>query len=139
MVARAVATRSTLPQTSHIHIATDGDRLKLSATNLEIAITNWITAKVEEEGAITIPARLLTEFVGSLPNAPISLSVAPRSRQAQIICARNEATISGMDAEDFPPSPRSPRDRSSVWSRGRCARRLSTWSSRPPRTTAVRC
>lgn len=105
VVARAVATRSTLPQTSHIHIATDGDRLKLSATNLEIAITNWITAKVEEEGAITIPARLLTEFVGSLPNAPISLSVAPRSRQAQIICARNEATISGMDAEDFPPIP----------------------------------
>lgn len=105
LVSRAVATRSTLPQTSHIYIATDGDRLKLAATNLEIAITNWITAEVEEEGAITIPARLLTEFVGSLPNAPISLSVAPRSRQAQIICARNEATISGMDADDFPPIP----------------------------------
>ena len=105
VVSRAVASRSTLPQTAHIHIATDGDKLKLAATNLEIAITNWIAAEVEEEGAITIPARLLTEFVGSLPAAPIALSVAPRSRQAQIVCARNEATISGMDAEDFPPIP----------------------------------
>ena len=105
VVSRAVATRSTLPQTSHIHIATDGGRLKLAATNLEIAITNWVTADVEEEGAITIPARLLTEFVGSLPDAPITFSVAARSRQAQIVCARNEATISGMDADDFPPIP----------------------------------
>jgi DNA polymerase-3 subunit beta len=129
VVARAVATRSTLPQTSHIHIATDGDRLKLSATNLEIAITNWITAKVEEEGAITIPARLLTEFVGSLPNAPISLSVAPRSRQAQIICARNEATISGMDAEDFPPIP--------TITEGQVIRLEP--GALPPRTTAGRC
>ena len=105
VVARAVAARSTLPQTSHICMATDGGRLKLAATNLEIAITSWITAEVEEDGSITIPARLLTEFVALLPEAPISVSVAPRSRQAQIVCARNEATISGMDADDFPPIP----------------------------------
>jgi DNA polymerase-3 subunit beta len=105
VVSRAVATRSTLPQTSHIYIATDGGRLKLAATNLEIAITSWITAEVGEEGAITIPSRLLTEFVGSLPDAPITLSVAARSKQVQIVCARNEATISGMDADDFPPIP----------------------------------
>jgi DNA polymerase-3 subunit beta len=77
----------------------------LAATNLEIAITCWVAATVEEEGAITIPARLLTEFVTSLPNAEISVAVAQRSRQAQIVCARNEATISGMDADDFPPIP----------------------------------
>ncbi len=104
-VGRAVAARSTLPQTSHIYLATEGDRLKLAATNLEIAITGWVTATVEEEGAITIPARLLTEFVASLPPADITVTVAPRSRQAQIVCARNEATISGMDADDFPPIP----------------------------------
>ena len=104
-VGRAVAARSTLPQTSHIYLATEEGRLKLAATNLEIAITCWIAATVEEEGAITIPARLLTEFVGSLPSAEITMSVAARSRQAQIVCARNEATISGMDADDFPPIP----------------------------------
>ena len=105
IVGRAVATRSTLPQTSHILLSAEGDRLKLAATNLEIAITAWVGARVEEPGAITIPARLLTEFVASLPPAEIEFSVAARSRQAQIVCARNEASISGMDADDFPPIP----------------------------------
>ncbi len=104
-VGRAVATRSTLPQTSHIYLATDGGRLKLAATNLEIAITAWVSATVEDEGAITIPARLLTEFIASLPTVEVALTVAPRSKQAQIVAARNDATISGMDAEDFPPIP----------------------------------
>ena len=140
VVARAVATRSTLPQTSHICIATDDGRLKLSATNLEIAITNWVTATVDGGGgAITIPSRLLTEFIASLPSAPITLSVAAGSKRAQIVCARNDATISGMDADDFPPSPRSATRRSSAWSPARCARRSSTSSSPPPATTAGPC
>ena len=104
-VGRAVATRPTLQQTSHVCFSTEGGRLKLAATNLEIAITAWVAATVTDEGAITIPARLLTEFISSLPDADLDVSVAPRSRQAQITCARNEATISGMDAEDFPPIP----------------------------------
>ncbi len=105
IVGRAVATRSTLPQTSHVYLGTDNGRLRLAATNLEIAITCWVNSTIEEEGAITIPARLLTEFVASLPNSEISIGVAPRSRQALITCTRNEATISGMDADDFPPIP----------------------------------
>jgi len=72
---------------------------------LEIAITSWIGAKVEEEGAITVPARLLGDFVNSLPNDPIEMSLAPRARQLRIVCARNEATVAGMDASDFPPIP----------------------------------
>jgi DNA polymerase-3 subunit beta len=86
-------------------LASDEGRLKLVATNLEIAVTCWIGAQVEEEGAITIPARLLADFVTSLPNERIDMSVASRSRQLHITCARNEATISGMDADDFPPVP----------------------------------
>jgi DNA polymerase-3 subunit beta len=105
IVGRAVAVRSTLPQTSHILIATDNGRLKLAATNLEIAITSWIGAKVEEEGAITVPARLLGDFVNSLPNEHIEMSLVPRARQLRIVCARNEATVAGMDASDFPPIP----------------------------------
>ena len=105
VVSRAVATRSTLPQTGHVCIATDGERLKLSATNLEIAITNWITADVEDAGAITIPARLLTDFIATLPNEKITLGVAARSKRAEITGTRSETTISGMDADDFPPIP----------------------------------
>lgn len=102
---RAVAARSTLPQTSHVLLASDEGRLKLVATNLEIAITAWIGAQVEEEGSITVPARLLTDFVTSLPNERIDLGLAPRGHQLNITCARNEASIAGMDAADFPPVP----------------------------------
>jgi DNA polymerase-3 subunit beta len=105
IVGRAVAVRSTLPITSHILLATDGGRLKLAATNLEIALSCWIGAQVEEEGAITIPARLLIDFVNSLPNERIELTLGPRGRQVHVQCARNEATIGGMDADDFPPIP----------------------------------
>ena len=105
VVGRAVAARSTLPQASHVLLASDEGRLKLVATNLEIAITCWIGAQVEEEGAVTVPARLLADFVTSLPSERIDLSVAPRTRQLALSCARNEASIAGMDADDFPPVP----------------------------------
>jgi DNA polymerase-3 subunit beta len=105
-VGRAVAARSTLPQASHVLLASDEGRLKLVATNLEIAITCWIGAQVEEEGAVTVPARLLSDFVTSLPNERIDLAVAPRTRQLGLSCARNEASVAGMDAADFPPVPR---------------------------------
>ncbi|MFH0941921.1 MAG: DNA polymerase III subunit beta, partial [Chloroflexota bacterium] len=68
VVARAVATRTTLPITQNVLLATDQSRLKLVATNLEIAIACWIGAKVEKPGTITVPAKLLTEFVSTLPS-----------------------------------------------------------------------
>ncbi len=105
IVGRAVPVRSTLPQASHVLLETDGGQLKLVATDLTIAVTCWIGATVEEEGAITVPARLLTDFVASLPNDKIDLSVSGRGKQLHLQCARNEATIAGMDAADFPPVP----------------------------------
>ena len=105
VVGRAVGTRSTLPQASHVLLASDEGRLKLVATNLEIAITCWIGAQVEEEGAVTVPARLLTDFVSSLPNERIDMSLPARAKQLNLNCARNEASVSGMDAADFPPVP----------------------------------
>jgi len=105
IVGRAVAARSPLPITANVLITSDGGRLKLSATNLEITMSCWIDATIDEEGAITVPARLLSDFVNTLPNDRISLTVAPRSRQVKVECARNEAQIGGLDAEDFPPAP----------------------------------
>ncbi len=105
IVGRAVATRSTLPITANVLMATDGGRLKLAATDLEIALSCWIGAQVEEEGSITVPARLLTDFVNSLPSEKIDMTLASRSRQLKLECARNQATIGGMDADDFPPIP----------------------------------
>lgn len=104
IVGRAVAGRTTLPVTNNVLLTTEESRLKLSATNLEIAISCWLGAMVEEGGAITIPARLLSEFVNSLPSQKIDLALADRTLELK--CARFEARISGIDAEDFPPIPK---------------------------------
>ncbi|MFC1897002.1 DNA polymerase III subunit beta [Chloroflexota bacterium] len=106
MVGRAVATRTTLPITNNVLLATDQSRLKLSATNLEMAITCWIGAKVEEEGTITVPARLLAEFISSLPSDKVDINLSPRTKTLGLKCARFEARISGVDAKDFPPIPK---------------------------------
>jgi len=106
VVSRAVATRTTLPITNNVLLATDQSRLKLVATNLEMAISYWIGAKVEEEGEITVPARLLTDFVNSLPSDKVKISLFPRTKTLELKCARFEARISGIDAKDFPPIPK---------------------------------
>ncbi|MCK4273935.1 MAG: DNA polymerase III subunit beta, partial [Dehalococcoidales bacterium] len=105
IVGRAVATRTTLPITNNVLLATDDGRLKLVATNLEMAISCWIGAKIEEEGAITVPARLLTEFVSSLPSDTIDVQLSPQTKTLGLKCARFEARISGVDAKEFPPIP----------------------------------
>ncbi len=105
MVGRAVASRSTLPVLSNVMLATDGGRLKLSATNLELGINCWVGAKVQEEGATTVPARLLTDFVNSLPPEPIEMDLAVRTQTLNLRCARFEANIKGIDAQEFPIIP----------------------------------
>ncbi|MBM3154950.1 MAG: DNA polymerase III subunit beta [Chloroflexi bacterium] len=104
IVGRAVATRTTLPITQNVLIQTDESRLKLAATNLEMAVSCWIGAKIEEEGAITVPARLLTEFVNLLPNDQINITLTKNTLKLK--CARFETKINGLDAQDFPPIPK---------------------------------
>jgi len=105
IVRPAVASRSTLPITQNVLLTTDGGRLKLAATDLEIALSCWVGARIEEEGTTTVPARLLLDFVNSLPSDQIALSLPQRSRTLHLWCARNEATMGTMDADDFPPIP----------------------------------
>ena len=105
IVGRAVSSRSTLPVLSNILLATDQGQLKLAATNLEIGINCWIGAKVEDEGAITVPTRILTEFVNSLPTEKIDLDLAVRTQNLNLTCARYETTFKGIDAAEFPTIP----------------------------------
>ena len=105
VVGRAVATRATLPITSNVHISTDQGRLKLVATNLEVAITTWIGADVQEEGEITVPARILTEFVNSLPAERIDIKSSNEPLGIGLSCGRFSANVNGMAAADFPPVP----------------------------------
>jgi len=105
-VSRAIPARSTLPITQHVLVEAGDSSITLSATDAEtIAITYTIQADVEEAGAITMPSRLLSDFVATLPHDPISMTLAERSRQVSLACARNTASIGGMDPDDFPPIP----------------------------------
>ena len=105
IVGRAAASRSTLPITNNVLLSTDEGRLKLSATNLEMAVSCWIGAKVEEEGATTVPAKLLTDFVSTLPNDKIEMTMSAK-KTLTIKCRRFEARMTGVDAKDFPPIPK---------------------------------
>ncbi|NOZ29394.1 MAG: DNA polymerase III subunit beta [Chloroflexi bacterium] len=107
IVGRAVSPRSTLPVLGNILLATDQARLKLAATDLEIAISCWIGAQIQEEGSTTVPARLLTDFVNSLPAERIDMELSVRTQSLHIRCARYEANIKGIDANEFPLIPTS--------------------------------
>ena len=103
VVKRATARRSTLPITQNILLTTEKGKLKLVGTDLEMALSCWIGAKVEEEGTITIPARLLAEFISSLPAEKIDITLT--GLDMKLKCAQFEASISGANAKDFPPIP----------------------------------
>lgn len=105
IVGRAVSTRSTLPVLGNVLIATDNGRLKLSATNLEIVITCWIGAKVEDEGAITVPSRTFSDLINALPQEQVNLALNEPTQTLHISCARTEANIKGIDAQEFPLVP----------------------------------
>ena len=105
IVGRAVATRSTLPITQNILLSAEQSGLKLAATNLEMAITCWIGAKVKQKGDITVPARLLSDFVNSLPNDLIEINLPANNRILELKSGHFQAHIHGIDAADFPPIP----------------------------------
>jgi DNA polymerase-3 subunit beta len=94
-------------------LKTDQGMLMLSATNLEIAITTWIGAMIEEEGAITVPHRLLTDLVNSLPSDRIDLDLqgpgddgdASTGSVLHLSCGRSVTHINGANPADFPPIP----------------------------------
>lgn len=104
-VASAVPARTTYPVMQNVLIATDNARLKLSATNQEIAISTWIGAQIDEEGTVTVPARLLTEFTNSLPAERVDLRYTEQPVGMSVQCARFSAQIHGAPATDFPPIP----------------------------------
>ena len=105
VVSRAVAARSTLPVLGNILLASDNARLRLSATNLELGITCWIGAKIEEEGSTTVPAKTLVDLVNTLPQDKVEMSLVVRTQTLNLSCGRVQANIKGIDAQEFPLIP----------------------------------
>jgi len=102
IVSRAVSSRATLPVLANVLLKTDNAGLKLTATNLEIGINCWVPGKVEAEGEITVPAKLLTDLVASLPNQRIELQLSAKDRTLKVTCGGSRSSIKGIDADEFP-------------------------------------
>lgn len=102
-VGRVASTKTQLPILSNILLRTDGGRLLIAATNLEIATTQYIGAKIAKPGAITVPARLISEFVSSLPKDSIELKVV--GENIHITSGKYHSIINGVIADDFPELP----------------------------------
>jgi DNA polymerase-3 subunit beta len=105
IVQRAVAMRSTLPVLSNILVATEDGRLRLSATNLELGITCWIGAKIEEEGSTTVPARTFVDLVNTLPSDKVEMALTVRTQTLNVRCGPFNNDIKCIDAQEFPPQP----------------------------------
>ena len=105
VVSRAVSPRSTLPVLSNVLVATDEGRLRLSATNLELGITCWIGAKIEEEGSTTVPSRTFVDLVGTLPSEQVSLNLNAQTQSLNVRAGASNTDIKCIDAAEFPPMP----------------------------------
>src|SRR3989344_2916541 len=102
-VARVASTRNTLPILSNVLLKTIDNRLSISATNLDIAITHQIGSKIAKTGAITVPARLMQDFITSLPDSVLDLEL--KNSKLSISTEKYHSVINGISSEDFPVMP----------------------------------
>jgi DNA polymerase III subunit beta len=106
IVSHAVSNRSTLPILANVLVATEDGQLKLSATNLEIGINYLVEVEeIIETGATTVPAKLIADFVASLPPELVEITVPEDSSTLTVKSGDSEAKIKGMDSSEFPLIP----------------------------------
>jgi len=103
IVSRIVSPRGTLPVLNNILLQTDKGRLKISATDLEIGINTWIGAKVDSDGGITVPARLISDFVNTNSDEAIILEL--KDTTLSLKSDKYKANIKGIGASEFPLIP----------------------------------
>jgi len=104
-VSRAVSPRSTLPVLANVLIATDEGRLRLSATNLEMGITCWIPARIEQEGSTTVPSRTFGDLINTLPGDQVQLILDAQTQSLHVQGGASNNDIKCIDAQEFPPLP----------------------------------
>jgi DNA polymerase-3 subunit beta len=102
VVSRAVSTRSTLPVLANVLLKTEDGGLKLTATNLEIGITYWVPGKIDTDGATTVPAKLLTDYVNALQGGERIELELTAGETLHLKAGRSESHLKGIDAEEFP-------------------------------------
>ena len=102
-VTKAVESRPPLPVLSNVLLEAEGSRLKLAATNLQMSITMWIGAKVDEAGAITLPAKTFADLVNNLSPERVDLRLDAQTHTVQVHCGATNSNVKGIDADEFPP------------------------------------
>jgi DNA polymerase III subunit beta len=105
IVSKAVSPRSTLPVLANVLIASDEGRLRLSATNLEMGITCWIPARIDEEGSTTVPARTFVDLVSALPSDQVLFKLDVSTQTLNVRGGTSTNDIKCIDAQEFPPLP----------------------------------
>lgn len=105
VVSRAVSPRSTLPVLGNVLIKAEGEQVELSATNLEMGIVSRARAEVKQAGAITVPHRLLSDLVATLPPGPVKLTTNDTTCTLTVQAGKSRTEIKGIDAQEFPPMP----------------------------------
>src|SRR3989344_9323636 len=103
LTSRVIGAGSTLPVLNNIIFQTNQGRLKLSGTNLEMAINTWVGGKIEEEGEITIPARLVNNLVNNLLSEKVTLST--KNNTLFLEGEKTQTHIKGLGSEEFPLIP----------------------------------
>jgi DNA polymerase-3 subunit beta len=103
-VGKVVNKNTTLPILNNVLLKTNKNGLQLSATNLEIAVNYWIGGKTEEEGEITVPTKLFANFISNLPNGNVEIKT--REDMVNIKCNGYKINIKGVDAREYPLSPK---------------------------------
>jgi len=101
---RIIGRNLTLPILNNILLAVEENKLKIASTNLEIGINCWVAGKIKEKGEITVPARLINDFVNNLPNKKIELRM--KDKQLELRCEKFKAVLKGLEAADFPIIPK---------------------------------
>ena len=103
-VTASIPAKTTLPVLANIMVEATDKGIRLSGTDLDIAVTTEVTADVETQGAITIPAKKLSEIARELPPAPVRIAAAGEQR-VTLDCGRSHFKILGLPRDEFPAFP----------------------------------
>lgn len=103
-VSRVVGVGNPLQVLNNILFKTDQGRIKLSSTNLEIGVNTWVGGKIEEEGALTVPARLINEYINNLPTEKVVLT-STKDHNLVLVSDNYKTSIRGLSSDDFPLIP----------------------------------
>ena len=105
IVNRAIASRPTLPVLSNVLLSTEDGRLKLSATDLDLSISVWVGAMVEDDGSVTVPARTFYDLTSNLSPERIDMELDNRTQTINLQCGGTKTNMKGIPADEFPVVP----------------------------------